>query len=139
MAFSSIQVRSNGQTEFVEITSDVRRIVSDTINHDSSGDGICVIYVPHTTCGVTINEAADPSVKKDMLKEFNKIVPFQDNYEHLEGNSAAHIKTSIVGSSVTIPIHNSQLTLGTWQGIYMCEFDGPRTRKVHISIAVSLK
>jgi len=97
-------------------------------------EGLCVVYVPHTTAGITINEAADPSVKADLLMELNKIVPFQDRYQHTEGNSAAHIKATLVGSSVTIPITGGSLALGTWQGIYFCEFDGPRRRQVFVQV-----
>jgi len=114
----------------VDITSEVQRIV-----HESAlTQGLCCVYVPHTTAGVTINENADPSVRKDILAELNKVIPFEDNYTHVEGNSAAHIKSSIVGHSVIIPIEEGRLVLGTWQGIYFCEFDGPRSRRVLVSI-----
>ena len=96
--------------------------------------GVCHVYIPHTTAGVTINEAADPAVKRDFIMELNKIVPFQDGYTHLEGNSAAHIKASMMGSSVAIPIDAGKPALGTWQGVYFCEFDGPRSRTVHCQI-----
>ena len=130
MSFSRFSVKTHGQTEFINITSEVRSFLeSEKIDH-----GLCHVYIPHTTAGVTINEAADPDVEKDILKELNKIVPFRDNYAHLEGNSAAHIKTTIVGSSVTIPIAEGRLNLGTWQGIFFCEFDGPRNRSVYLTI-----
>ncbi len=93
-----------------------------------------MVFVPHTTCGITINENADPSVCKDILKQLNKLIPFDDNYFHIEGNAAAHIKASILGSSVTIFIEDSKLQLGTWQGIYLGEFDGPRHREVWIKL-----
>lgn len=96
--------------------------------------GFCHVYVPHTTAGITINEAADPSVNHDIIAGLNKIVPFQDGYTHLEGNSAAHIKSSLMGSSITVPIKDGNLALGTWQGVYLCEFDGPRTRTVNCTI-----
>ena len=130
MGFVNIKVQSSSQTEFIDITARIKRAVSD----DRVKDGICTVYIPHTTCGVTINEAADPDVKTDMLKELNKIVPFNDGYRHMEGNSAAHIKTSLMGSSVSVPLQNGRLMLGTWQGIYVCEFDGPRNRSVYISV-----
>lgn len=131
MPFTSIPVQTSGSNEFVNISAQVKKITADS----GIENGLCVIYVPHTTCGVSINEAADPDVVKDILMELNKIVPHNDNYLHYEGNSAAHIKTSMMGSSVSIPISGSQLTLGTWQGIYLCEFDGPRNRKVYIQLA----
>jgi secondary thiamine-phosphate synthase enzyme len=97
-------------------------------------EGMCLVYSQHTTCGITVNENADPDVKRDMLQEIDKIVPFEDDYHHLEGNSATHIKSTLVGSSVTIPVSKGTLLLGTWQGIYLCEFDGPRNRHVTIQI-----
>jgi secondary thiamine-phosphate synthase enzyme len=94
-----------------------------------------LVYCPHTTAGLTINENADPDVQIDMLKELNKIVPFKDGYRHMEGNSAAHIKASLMGFSLQIPITGGRMILGTWQGIYFCEFDGPRTRKICVKIS----
>jgi len=128
--FDTITVKTSRQTEIVSITGEVQRIVSLS----KVKSGICIVYVPHTTGGITINEDADPSVKKDILKELNKIIPFEDNYSHIEGNSAAHIKSTIVGMSKTLIIRDGKLVLGTWQGIFFCEFDGPRTRKVYIQI-----
>lgn len=124
----SFSVHTTDQTSMVNITSKVNEIVQ------SSGisDGVCYVFIPHTTAGVTINEAADPDVVADMLKEFNKVIPFNDNYRHSEGNSAAHIKTSLTGTSETIFIEGGRLRLGTWQGIFLCEFDGPRTRQVWV-------
>jgi len=121
-----IRVSTSSHTELVDITTDVQRAVSES----GVQDGVCHIYVPHTTAGVTINENADPSVREDILMELNRVIPLQDNYKHLEGNSAAHIKASIVGSSETIPVERGRLVLGTWQGIFFCEFDGPRSRRV---------
>jgi len=97
-------------------------------------DGLCTLFVLHTTAGITINENADPSVKADMLKELNKIVPFEDGYSHMEGNAAAHIKSTLVGQTVSVFIEDGAPVLGTWQGIFFCEFDGPRQRKVLIKI-----
>ncbi len=116
--------------EFVDISERVRNI----IHQNDIREGVCVIYVPHTTAAVTINENADPSVKVDILSKFTELIPWKGNYTHLEGNSAAHILSTIVGASETIPIHDGDLTLGTWQGIYFCEFDGPRTRRLFVSI-----
>jgi len=125
-----ISVPTHSRTEFVDITAEVQRVVS------ASGvdDGICTVFVPHTTAAVTINENADPSVCRDMLAELNKVIPFDDGYTHSEGNSAAHIKSTLVGCSEQIIIANGALVLGTWQGVYFCEFDGPRSRQVHIKI-----
>ena len=97
-------------------------------------DGLCVVFVPHTTAAVTINESADPAVRQDILMVLNQIVPWKAPYRHLEGNSPAHLKTSIIGSSETIAVINGKLVLGTWQGIFFCEFDGPRTRKLDIRL-----
>jgi secondary thiamine-phosphate synthase enzyme len=105
-----------------------------TIDKSGIRDGICIIFVAHTTAGITINENADPSVQEDILKELNKIVPFDDNYSHVEGNAAAHIKASLLGSSLNVFIEDGRLQLGTWQGIYFAEFDGPRSRSVWIKI-----
>ncbi len=125
-----IPVKTHAKAEFIEITSEVNR----TIQKQGVKEGICSVYVPHTTAAVTINENADPSVQKDIINELNKIVPWNSHYTHGEGNSAAHIKSTLVGSSVSIPISNGELALGTWQGIYFCEFDGPRAREVFVQI-----
>ena len=129
----TIEVQSHSQEEMVDITPRAKEYVA------SSGieDGICFIYVPHTTAAVTINENADPDVVFDIKKELEKIVPLDDQYRHLEGNSAAHIKASMIGASETVLIEGGKLLLGTWQGIYFCEFDGPRTRKVHVTFQSS--
>jgi secondary thiamine-phosphate synthase enzyme len=128
--FETLEVRTRSRTEFVDITSQVRQIVQKS----GIQEGICYLFVPHTTAGVTINENADPSVQHDMLMEMNKVVPFQDNYSHYEGNSAAHIKASLFGNSLFVVIEDGSLVLGTWQGIYFCEFDGSRRRKIFIKI-----
>ena len=126
----TFSVNTNSKTEMIDITSQVAKHVR------SAGveSGLCCVWVPHTTAGVTINENADPSVTKDILKELNKVIPFEDGYSHSEGNSAAHIKSSLVGCSITIPIDGGNLVLGTWQGIYFCEFDGPRSRKCSVIV-----
>jgi len=118
------------RAEFVEITGEVAKAVS------SSGirEGTALVYVPHTTAGITINENADPSVKSDIIKELDKIIPWNDDYDHSEGNAAAHIKASLIGESVSVIISKGRPVLGTWQGIFFCEFDGPRKRKVFIKI-----
>ena len=126
----SLSVKTGSRTELIDITSRVAEVVRKR----GAEDGLCCVYVPHTTAGVTINESADPSVRRDILMELNKLVPFDDNYAHAEGNSAAHIKASLVGPSVTIPVQGGRLALGTWQGIYFCEFDGPRSRRVFVTI-----
>ena len=125
-----IEVSTTEQVQFVDITDKIKSVVDS----ENVADGICVIYVPHTTAAVTINENADPDVSTDMIKEINKIIPFSDNYRHFEGNSAAHIKSSMIGASETVLIENEKLKLGRWQGLYFCEFDGPRRRKVWIKI-----
>jgi len=123
------EISTRAKEEFIDLTSKVRKIVED------SGilTGICTVFVPHTTAGVTINENADPSVQSDILKTLKTMVPGTLHYTHMEGNSPAHVKASLMGSSVQIMINNGSLVLGTWQGIYFCEFDGPRHRKVYIS------
>ncbi|MFW6148744.1 MAG: secondary thiamine-phosphate synthase enzyme YjbQ [Atribacterota bacterium] len=126
----TIPVHTHNRTEMLDITSQIQKIVRES----NQKEGLCSIFVPHTTAGITINENADPSVLEDILQELEKVIPFDDNYHHLEGNSAAHIKSSLVGSSINVIIENGQLKLGTWQGICFCEFDGPRTREVWIKI-----
>ena len=125
-----ITIQTNTQTQILDITAQVQKVVEES----GIMGGLCCVFIPHTTAGVTINENADPSVKQDIVMELNKVIPFNDNYIHLEGNSAAHIKASIIGSSVNIPVKNNNLLLGTWQGICFCEFDGPRTRKYFVKI-----
>lgn len=125
-----ITIKTNTRTQILDITAQVQKVVGES----GITEGLCCVFVPHTTAGVTINENADPSVKQDIVMELDKVIPFNDNYSHLEGNSAAHIKASIIGSSVNIPVKNNYLLLGTWQGICFCEFDGPRTRKFYVKI-----
>ncbi len=126
----TFQVRTSARTEFIDITHSVQEAVKKT----GVENGICIIFIPHTTAGVTINENADPSVVHDILMELNKIVPAKDQYHHMEGNSPAHIKTSLVGCSQIVFVESGRLALGTWQGIFFCEFDGPRNRKVHVKV-----
>lgn len=125
-----LDVITKQHTEMQDITRLIQKAVSDS----GVKDGICTVFVPHTTAAVTINENADPDVVKDFTKEINKIVPWEDSYLHMEGNSAAHLKSSMIGFSEQIIIDNGRLVLGTWQGIYFCEYDGPRHRKVYIKI-----
>ena len=125
-----LNVKTSSRVELVDIT----HLIQSSVKESKVKSGICSIYVPHTTAGVTINENADPSVKSDIIKELNKVIPFDDNYSHLEGNAAAHIKSTLVGASETIIIENGTLLLGTWQGIFFCEFDGPRSRKLIVKI-----
>lgn len=126
----SFSIKTNSQYEMLNITNQIQNIVYD------SGilDGVVYIFVPHTTAAVTINEGADPSVMKDIIKEMDKIVPLRDNYLHMEGNSAAHIKSTLVGASEMVMIENGSLVLGTWQAIFFCEFDGSRQRKVLVKV-----
>jgi len=125
-----LKVKTNAKTELIDITSEMQ----DLVRSSGIKDGFCMLYVPHTTAAVTINESADPSVKSDILMILNKIVPWETGYRHIEGNSPAHIKSTIVGASELIAIENERLVLGTWQGIFFCEFDGPRNRKVNVHL-----
>jgi len=126
----TFQVKTSARNEFIDITPSVGEAVRKT----GVKEGICFVFVPHTTAAITINENADPSVTQDILNELSKIVPSHDRYHHLEGNSPAHIKASLLGFSVTVFVEAGKLVLGTWQGIFFCEFDGPRTRKVHVKV-----
>lgn len=128
--FSKLQVKTDSRTQFVDVTGKVESVIKE----HGMKSGICQLFVPHTTAGITINENADPSVVRDMLKELNKIIPFDDNYDHSEGNSAAHIKSSLVGPSLSLIIEDGRIQFGTWQGIYFCEFDGPRNRKLWVKL-----
>jgi secondary thiamine-phosphate synthase enzyme len=125
----TIDVQTDRRTEFVEITEDVRRAVREA----GLRDGACVVYCPHTTAAITIQENADPDVVHDLLLWLNHHIPKNvPGFRHGEGNSDAHIKSSLFGSSATVLVQNGDLVLGTWQGIYFCEFDGPRARKVNV-------
>ncbi|HNY93968.1 MAG TPA: secondary thiamine-phosphate synthase enzyme YjbQ [Flexilinea sp.] len=123
-------LQTSGRSQLIDITSRVREAVTAY----GIREGLCTIFIPHTTAAVTINENADPDVARDFLYELDKIVPWQDGYRHAEGNSAAHLKSSLIGVSEQVLIENGRLMLGTWQGIYFCEFDGPRTRRVLVRI-----
>ncbi len=126
----TFQVRTSARTEFIDVT----RSVEEAVRQTGVEDGICIIFIPHTTAAVTINENADSSVVQDIIMELNKIVPFKDHYRHTEGNSPSHIKASLLGCSQIVFVESGKLVLGTWQGIFFCEFDGPRDRKVHVKV-----
>lgn len=126
----TLTVKTSSREEFVDIRAEVEKVVRDS----GINNGVCYLYVPHTTAGITINEGADPSVKKDILNALKKIAPYGAGYAHIEGNADSHIKTTLVGSSVNIFIEGGRLILGQWQSIFFCEFDGPRTRKVYMKI-----
>ncbi|HMA68735.1 MAG TPA: secondary thiamine-phosphate synthase enzyme YjbQ [Candidatus Mcinerneyibacterium sp.] len=124
----SIDVSTNSKSEMIDITSKINKYVNDIMDDN----GVITVYVPHTTCGITINEGADPAVKSDILKTLDQKIPWNNNYKHAEGNSAAHIKSSVMGSSVNLIVRNGRIQLGTWQKVFLCEFDGPRRRKIWI-------
>jgi secondary thiamine-phosphate synthase enzyme len=126
----TISIKTNQQTELIDITSQVQ----SALQAENFSDGICMLYVPHTTAAVTINESADPSVRRDILMVLNQMVPWKADYRHMEGNSPAHVKTSLIGSSELVSMENGRMVLGTWQGLFFCEFDGPRTRKLHMKL-----
>jgi len=124
-------VRTKSRVEFIDITPQVREIVRES----GVKEGVCYVFAPHTTAAITINENADPDVVRDIIYELNKVIPFEDRYAHVEGNSAAHIKSTLVGASELVFIEDGDLLLGTWQAIYLCEFDGPRTRRIFVKVA----
>jgi secondary thiamine-phosphate synthase enzyme len=126
----TISVRTSSRSDLRNITGEVASVVSAA----GVREGVCVVFVAHTTAGVTINENADPAVRADIEATLDRLVPWTGPYSHSEGNSAAHLKATMVGSSVTVPVSEGQLVLGTWQGIFFCEFDGPRTRRVHVQL-----
>ena len=126
----TLQVKTSAHTQMLDIT----RQIQEEVTASGVKSGICTIFIPHTTAAVTINENADPDVVRDFTMEINKIVPWEDGYHHMEGNSAAHLKSSMIGFSEQVIIEDGRLVLGVWQGIYFCEYDGPRTRKVIVKI-----
>jgi len=128
-----LSVQTSTREEFVEITGDVDRLLSAR----GLKEGIVVVYCPHTTAGLTINENADPDVARDMLDVLQRLAPCDPGYRHCEGNADAHVKASLMGSSITVPVSDGELQLGTWQGIYLCEFDGPRSRNVQVTTVSS--
>lgn len=128
MQSTTIRVTTSSRTEMIDITS----AVLSTLEQMGCSDGLCMLYVPHTTAAITINESADPSVRRDIDMIMNQIVPWKADYRHLEGNSPAHVKATLVGASELLAIQDGKILLGTWQGIFFCEFDGPRNRKLHL-------
>ena len=124
-----LHVKTTQEQQFIDLTGEIQTL----LQAKSVQDGFAVVYVPHTTAGVTINENGDPDVVRDILHSLNQVFPVKGDYQHYEGNSHAHIKASLMGSSCTIPIAEGKLLLGTWQSVYFCEFDGPRQRKVHVN------
>jgi secondary thiamine-phosphate synthase enzyme len=127
---NQLSIRTRNRTEMIDITDQVQKVLRES----KVQDGILVVFVPHTTAAVTINENADPSVQHDILTELNRVIPFSGPYQHTEGNSAAHIKSTLVSPSQFLLVEGGRLALGTWQGIYFCEFDGPRSRKAWVKI-----
>ena len=128
--WKEINLTTQVRSQFIDITTEVRSEVA----HSGIKNGFCTLFVPHTTAGLTINENTDPDVVRDMLGTFERLIPKAAEFRHTEGNSDAHIKASLMGSSCTIPIINGQLNIGIWQGIYFCEFDGPRNRKLKVGL-----
>lgn len=127
---TTIDIASRKRVEMIDITDAVRRVIAAS----GINSGLALLQVPHTTAAVTINENADPDVIRDMVMELNKVIPFEDHYRHGEGNSAAHIKSTLVGAGELLIVEDGAPVLGTWQGIYFCEFDGPRQRRLHIKV-----
>lgn len=127
---TELEVASRQKVELIDVTAEVRR----TIRATGITSGLVLLFVPHTTAAITINENADPDVARDLVMELNRIVPFEDGYRHTEGNSAAHLKSSLVGASLTLIVDGGAPLLGTWQGIYFCEFDGPRRRRLQLKV-----
>lgn len=123
-------VRTSARCEFVNIDAQVQKAVAAS----GVSDGVCLVFVPHTTAAVTINENADPDVRRDIIAELDKVIPLANNYQHMEGNAAAHIKASLLGCSAAVVVQNGKLNLGTWQSLFFCEFDGPRTRQVWVKV-----
>lgn len=126
----SLQVRSQRREELIDVTRDVESLLLRA----GVARGLCTLFVPHTTAAITVNENADPDVRRDFLEHLRRLVPRDGGYAHAEGNSDAHIKASLVGVSVTLPVEGGRLALGTWQGVYFCEFDGPRSRRLEVFV-----
>ena len=126
----TLTLHTSSRNEFLDLTREIQAAVLES----GVREGFCHLFVPHTTAALTINENADPSVKSDILMVLNKIISDQEPYRHLEGNSPAHIKASLLGPQLTLMVSSGRLVLGTWQGIYLCEFDGPRSRRLHLKV-----
>lgn len=127
---ATLDVKTGSRVELVDITDKVRK----EVGRSGVKDGVCHLFVPHTTAGIAINENADPSVKRDIVMETTKMVPFEDGYQHMEGNAAAHIKSVLFGPNLSLFVEGGNIVLGTWQGVFFCEFDGPRSRRVHLKV-----
>lgn len=123
-----IEIRTGARCEMIDITPRIQELIA----RSGVDEGLCYLFVPHTTAAITINENADPDVQTDLKAIFEKMVPWEGGYRHGEGNSAAHMKTTLVGASEMVAVENGRLVLGTWQSVFFCEFDGPRTRKLHV-------
>jgi secondary thiamine-phosphate synthase enzyme len=126
--------RINVFTRGKEVLEEITHRVNDVIRRSGVEDGVCYLYVPHTTAGIIINENADPSVARDILDRLDALVPDKGSYQHLEGNAPAHIKSTLTGLSLTVPVDKGQLALGQWQGVFLCEFDGPRDRTIVVQV-----
>lgn len=126
----NLTVKTGSRTELVDVT----RQVEEALKEFNARDGFLFVFCPHTTAAVTINESADPAVRRDILMVLNQVVPWEADYRHMEGNSPAHVKATLVGASEWIAVEKGRLDLGTWQGIFFCEFDGPRSRKLHVTV-----
>ena len=130
IAFEELRVKTPKREVLINITSDINKVVRNS----KIEEGVCRIFVPHTTAGITINENADPAVMKDIINYLKKLIPQRAGFSHMEGNSDAHIKSSLTGPSIDVIIHNGGLMLGTWQGCFLAEFDGPRSRKIYVQV-----
>jgi secondary thiamine-phosphate synthase enzyme len=130
MSIETLKVKATRRTQMVNVTSEVQRAVEKS----RVSDGVCIVYVPHTTAAVTINECADPDVTGDLEGAFDRLIPFEGPYRHEEGNSDSHMKSALTGASQTIFVAGGQLQLGRWQGIFFCEFDGPRERRLQVKV-----
>lgn len=130
MDYDTIEVSTKSKQQFVEVTS----MIEERVKKSGIKNGVCFIYVPHTTAGITVNENADPSVVRDILHALDRLIPVDGDYTHLEGNAHAHVKASIIGHNAILLVEDGELVLGTWQGVFLCEFDGPRKRKVLVKI-----
>lgn len=130
MGWESFKVRTDRRVQLVDVT----RKVAQVVERANVADGVCHVFVPHTTAGVTINEGADPNVARDIEAQLARLVPKDAEFQHAEGNSDSHVKTTLVGPSTSAPVRGGKLTLGTWQAVFLCEWDGPRTRTVEVTV-----
>lgn len=124
------EISTSARSQLIDITGQVQKMIADR----KMAEGLCHLWVPHTTAGLTVNENADPDVAADILRQLDRMVPWENGYRHGEGNSAAHVKSSLMGCQLTVAVSGGRLALGTWQGLYFCEFDGPRRRQVWVSL-----